>query len=572
MKNKIISLCLLLSLGLASCETSFLDEKMTTSLGGGEVYNSVANFEMVLIGVYDCLGTRSLPTISGVTNYMSNYNGGIFILNELATDEMCAVTAGASKNLEIEELDKGIPTSSNSMVEGVYAGAFMMINRANDLIGNIAAAAPNPQLTQFEGEARFLRALGYYNLVSLYGGVPCTETPGADQEDKVIPRATTEQVYDLIFKDLERAYNVLPVSYAGVYGRATKTAAAALLARANLTAATMKKYASITADLKLEGNINSYDWVDTGECFTRARDYAGKVIEVGYKNVTDTLVRLAFEQSFYPYENTPDVIFDVQFAANLAQSEGGWVGYMSGPGSWCWAILSQNIVWNYQPVGAALTNDQRFPNPATKANCDMRKHKTVTNYNYTAGGQLWPPTAANKNYNLGKFAMEQNISYAKQNTPINYTVLRLAEAYLIWAEADAELNDGPTDKAFEMLNYVRRRAADANILPDIVETNLWNDAVVIPITGIIAQDDLEQFRLAVLQERMFELCGESVRRTDLIRSGWIMPILQNVNTKYYTDGTTMYKPRQMKANNIFMPIPSREIGLSNNVVIQNSGY
>lgn len=147
----------------------------------------------------------------------------------------------------------------------------------------------------------------------------------------------------------------------------------------------------------------------------------------------------------------------------------------------------------------------------------MRKYKNITNFQYKGDGTLWPPTAANKTYNLGKFAMEKKPDYPKQRTPINYVVLRLAEMYLVLAEIEAEQNGGPTDRALRLLNYVRRRSANETILPEITKENMADPSIVKPITGITPKDQLEEFRMALMQERMLEFLGESLRRVDLIQ-------------------------------------------------------
>jgi len=578
MIRKIISRIMLLAVvgAVTSCEIAFLDEEMTTSLGGEQVYKDASDYEMALIGIYDMLGTRSLPTLGAeITNYLTNYNGGIILLNELATDEMGAITAGAAKQLMLEELDKCRPTAQNGIVKSVYAGQYAMINRANDLIFNAEKSqSDNGQIKQYVAEAKFLRALCYYNLTSLFGGVVLTTEPGSERVGKDLPRSSTESVYALIFQDLKDAYMVLPKSFAEQkqMGRATSIAAAALLARTSLTAATMGKYAKISAELALEDGINSYEWANSQftELVTQAKTYADKVIKEGFGDES-ALLAMPYETSFYPYENTPEVIFDVQFKDGLSQEEAGWNGQIIGPGSWNWALPTGNIANTYIPYGGA-TISENFPANPTKETCDMRKYKNITNFQYKGDGTLWPPTAANKTYNLGKFAMEKKPDYPKQRTPINYVILRLAEAYLIYAEADAELNNGPTADSYRMINYVRRRAASANILPDLNSNNLLDPAVIKPIPGIEPATKLEEFRLAILQERMLEMVGESVRRVDLIRSGWMPEYLEYVNKVDFDASKYIYKRRQFDDYTIFLPIPSREVTITNSLIKQNIGY
>ena len=576
MKKIYKSLLFAVTLTVTSCEINFLDEKMTTQLGGDQVYKKVSDYEMALIGIYDMLGTRNLPTLGNeITNYMSNYNAGVLLLNELTTDEMATSTAGASKQLMLEELDKCRPTPQNGIIKSFYAGQYAMINRANDLIFHAEnSGLKNTVIDRCVAEAKFLRALCYYNLTSIFGGCVLTTLPGSERVGKNIPRSSTEVIYTQIFQDLTDAYSVLPAEPVGKeMGRATRIAAAALLARTSLTAATMGKYAHISADMALPDGINSYEWAKNKftELIGQAKTYAQKVIDEGYGGNEAILLSMPYADSFYPSENTPEIIFDVQFKDGLSQEEGGWVGQVFGPNSWNWAIPTGNVANTYIPYGGTTIADN-FPKNPTMATCDMRKYKNITNFQYKGDNTLWPPTAQNKTYNLGKFAMEKKPDYPKQKTPINYVVLRLAEMYLILAEVEAEENNGPTDKALRLLNYVRRRAANKNILPDVTKTNMSDPSIVKPIAGITPSNQLEEFRMVLMQERMLEFLGESLRRVDLIRSGWMKEYLENTNVVDYDKNKYIYKRRQFEDYSIFYPIPSREITITNNVIIQNFGY
>lgn len=574
MKKTIVIFLAIISLGLVSCEPSFLDEKMTTQVGSGQMYSTAQEYELALVGVYDMLGTRTYQTLNTNLNHQSNYGGGIQLLSELGTDEMFCNVNISKKNGKLSELDKCSPTAANEIVEDVFAGTYAMLNRVNDLIYHIELLdeTARGKLAQCEGQARFLRALCYYNLVVLYGGVSIVDKPGSFYVKNYPQRSPIEDVYNkIILPDLEFAYGALPLNYndrtdynsGKQLGRVTKLAAGALLARVNLTIASMGRHANIQEEVKL-GGINSYDWVtDPVEYYTAARTYANAVISEGYGS-EDVLVSLPYEQSFYPYENTPDIIFDVQFTSGLSQDEGSWVGTYTGVASWHWADISFYLANLYAPTETVL----QWPQEPTRENCDMRKYKNVNRNGFGAGGAVWPPVA-NPSYALGKFNKMYNASYANNSTPVNFTVLRLAEMYLVAAEADAEIAGQPTETAYRMLNYVRRRAATEEVLPDYNDESIWDAANVRPIEGIEATDNMTQFRLAVLQERMFELVGEGVRRIDLIRSGWVKPILEQVND---TDKKFFYLLRNFEDHNVFFPIPAREITMTDNAVVQNFGY
>ena len=97
-------------------------------------------------------------------------------------------------------------------------------------------------------------------------------------------------------------------------------------------------------------------------------------------------------------------------------------------------------------------------------------------------------------------------------------------------------------------------------------------SIVKPITGITPKDQLEEFRMALMQERMLEFLGESLRRVDLIRSGWMKEYLEYTNVEDYDKNKYIYKRMQFEDYSIFLPIPSREITITNNVIKQNFGY
>lgn len=575
-------LLLIISAFAAACD--FLDETMTTQVGSKQMYQTDSDFELALIGVYDMLGTRNYQTMNTVLNHQSNYNGGIQLLSELGTDEMFCNIVISGKNGKLVDIDKCSPTANNEICNDVYAGTYAMLNRVNDLIWHLEELdeTRRSSLSDCEGQVRFLRALCYYNLVTLYGGVPAVDKPGSFYTEDYPARSSIQDIYEnLIFPDLQFAFDNLPVNWNGradynsgkQLGRATRIAAAALLARANLTIASMARYADIPENVKLSG-INSYDWVtDPGVYYKEAYDKAMTAITEGLGS-EDALVNLPYEQSFYPYENTPDVIFDVQFASGYSYEEGGWGGTYTGPSSWHWADISYNLALKYAPSSDAPSSDASYwPNPATRDNCDMRKYKNVSRYGFANNGGVWPPSipAANQAYALGKFSKDYDASYQNNATPVNFTVLRFAEMYLICAEADAELNGEPTEISYRMINYVRRRAASENILPDYDNVTIWQPEFVPPVAGISVEENdyLTQFRLALLQERAFELVGEGVRRIDLIRSGWIKEILDHVNT---VDKNYLYVNRTFDDHNIFYPIPAREITMTDNKVVQNYGY
>lgn len=136
---------------------------------------------------------------------------------------------------------------NNSDVYGTYAAAYRVIYNSNNILGALGVVNSDDK-ARVEGEAKFLRGLAYFELVKYFGekpyaaggaanlkGVPLITQagPNAPQSPEYkIPRATVEDVYTQILKDLSDAENLLPDTRNGVY--ANKAAAQLALSRVYL--------------------------------------------------------------------------------------------------------------------------------------------------------------------------------------------------------------------------------------------------------------------------------------------------------------------------------------------------
>src|SRR6266487_4613270 len=130
-------------------------------------------------------------------------------------------------------------SSAHPYLQGVWQAAYAGINRANTVIERVLAVPMDPvRRDQIVAEAKFLRALHYYWLAGLFGGVPLKLTETQSIEGAQIPRATIEETWAQIFRDLSEAAAVLPPSWpSSDFGRATRGAALTLLGKAYLQSA-----------------------------------------------------------------------------------------------------------------------------------------------------------------------------------------------------------------------------------------------------------------------------------------------------------------------------------------------
>src|SRR6185503_11877480 len=122
---------------------------------------------------------------------------------------------------------------AHAYIFGIWRAAYAGINRANSVIARVPTVQMDEtRRAQIVGEAKFLRAVHYYFLASLFGGVPLKLSETTNLDSLQLPRASGTETFAQIEKDLTEAATVLPVSWgASDFGRATKGAAQTLLAK-----------------------------------------------------------------------------------------------------------------------------------------------------------------------------------------------------------------------------------------------------------------------------------------------------------------------------------------------------
>jgi len=223
--NKLrIAGCSLIVVALSSCSSDFLDVAPTSALTTGNAYNSAQDLNNALNGAYR-------------TFYDEYYQWDNVLLGDVRSDN----SYNANGDAPIDAYDKlNITTSNNRMFDN-WMQLYRGIARANIILEKIKSvndpALDKDNLRQnIIGQARFLRAFHYFQLVKNYGGVPIELNSNSTDPAKInLPRSTEKEVYDQINADLLVALASLPDSYAGGASenkvRATKGAANALLAK-----------------------------------------------------------------------------------------------------------------------------------------------------------------------------------------------------------------------------------------------------------------------------------------------------------------------------------------------------
>jgi starch-binding outer membrane protein, SusD/RagB family len=387
---------------------------------------------------------------------------------------------------------------------------YWTIFHANEVIANVPNIEMDAVLRdRIVGEAKFIRALLYFNLVNLYGNVPLVLTP--PQPTDRPPNATPAEVYAQIETDLQDAQAVLPASYpASDVGRATKGAALAMLGKAQLQ---QRKWATAAATLATVIAMPQYDLMP---------NYAD--------NFTDK------------FENNVESVFEVQFGDESQLSNGvNGQNYAKMIGACQGAAGVQPSYCDGQPTRWFF--NQFFPDTTNRLVYDPRLDATLF-WNKPGGEDVYgtPFTA--------RYGLTSNALWFKKwgeyyviedqnwDNPINYRVIRFADVLLMEAEA---LNEsGQTAAAYPLVQRVRTRAG-AGTVP--------------------AGMDQAAMRDYILHERLVELGLEQTRWLDLQRHDMLNASLATHDPEFAA----------FPARAVLLPIPQNEIDLNPNIK-QNPGW
>ena len=213
---------LLLAVYVSSCE-DYLSPEPTAAVDAGSYYTNDQELQSAVNNMYDGL--------QGINDTQSNSNHGTQIeyqLTEMRSDN----TRTKSSEGEPAQFESFSIQSTNGVVYDYYRSSYDVIFRANTVLDNLEAASPEA-IGKFEGEAKFVRAYTYFNLVRLWGPVPLVDKVISILDEEIqYTRVDIATVYSLIISDLQTAVANLDNSN---MGRASKAAAEALLAKVHLT-------------------------------------------------------------------------------------------------------------------------------------------------------------------------------------------------------------------------------------------------------------------------------------------------------------------------------------------------
>lgn len=221
--KKILVLASLATLLMTSCGDSFFDLEPASSVTIDKVYKTASDYNVAVIGCYAKLQSQ-VNFYTECCEYRSD---------NLSLD---APTAGTQDRYDIDHFTE---KPSNGILSSYWANFNNNVYRCNLLLDQIDGANFAETLKkQYKGEAMFIRALNYFNMYRIWGGVPATKHVVSAAEALKVARYSDEQMFDLIAGDLKEIVdnNYLPETYSSAdMGRATSGAAKALLGKVYLT-------------------------------------------------------------------------------------------------------------------------------------------------------------------------------------------------------------------------------------------------------------------------------------------------------------------------------------------------
>jgi len=430
---------------------------------------------------------------------------------------------------------------------------YRTIFRCNQVIDRVPGISGMDATLQrrIVAEARFLRALSYFNLVSLYGSVPLALTYSTELS-QATPQGTETQVWDQIISDLQAAQPDLPATYAGAdLGRATKGAATTLLGKVYM---------------------QNRRWADAQAQFAQ-------VISAGTYQLT-----AAYTDNFrHTSENNSESIFEVQFS----DINRGGNDASGGPTATTSQGFQRPQFWGVPAtpgqIGSTGYNDgevrpwivnEFLREPTTAGQRDPRLAATVF-YNRRDQAQFptaLPADADTLAFGVGflsryhsipvddptgaaartqrarvywrKYQSDYYRTFEDFDSPNNFRVMRYADVLLLQAEALNEQNQPAA--AAPLINQVRQRAGLAPLA-----------------AGTLTQAAL---RTQLMHERATELAGEGVRWFDLQRWGLLDNQAGVSQLAAHDADFTTFRPGISRR----LPLPQADVDLLR--LTQNPGY
>jgi len=472
---------LLLTVAVGCTDTSVEPQSTITE---ANIFSDPASYTQFVAKLYAGLavtgqiGPHGSADITSNDEGFYNYVRNLWVLNELPTDE--AILGWGDNG--IQPLNRADLDPQNPFITAMYYRIFYQVALTNEFLRQTTDAKlterghndPTLRATvaQYRAEARFLRALSYWHGLDMFGPVPLIDETfpvGATPP----PQGTRQAIYDFIVAELTDINGDLPAPGAATYGRATNPAAQMLLGKVYLNAGV---YTGTTR-------------------YTEAMTAIQAVIAGPY-----TLAAV-WRNNFRADNNTsPEIIFPVTSDGLRTQTWGGTTFLIHAE---CGGALDNAAFRAAYGIDFCWWGLRMKPEAYNRYDVTAPADTSRTNWFGTTGQTVGIADPGNFNHGIAapKYMNSTSTGAAGSHSThpdTDYPMFRLADAYLMYAEAQLRGGGGTLTQSETYVNALRARA--------------YGSAAGNVPAGTLSLD-------SVLAERGRELLWEGHRRTDLVRFG-----------------------------------------------------
>lgn len=522
--NKLLIMALVL-FGFVGCIDD-LDDIETNNLNAGNTFETNADYLQFLAKLYAGLsltgqqGPTGQGDLVGFNEGASQYTRNYFNLNEFTADAV----KWRYNDSGFRGLHENTWTADNDVIAVMYNRIMFQVSQANEFIRQSNNVPENPEVATYQAEARFLRALSYYHALDLFGGnipfITEDDLPGA-----FLPTQTNgRDLFAYVESELLEVADLMVAPMQNDYGRADRAAAWTLLAKLYLNAEAFigqDRYADcvavcediLAAGYRLDSNYSSLFRADN-------QNADGVIFPITH----DGIQTQSFGLMFILINGTVDA--NINSELGIQGNTGGFAGMT--------AKETFSRLYEYP-------NDDPFQDsPDIRASYLFKNGHSLELPSPPTGSAFTEGFAYTKFRNI---ASDGQVGQDNTYPDVDFPLFRLADVYLMYAEAVLQGGGGDLARATDLVNEIRQRAYGDNSA-DVAELDL----------------------AFILDERGRELSWEGQRRTDLIRFG------QYTGSRYLWDwkggvqqGTSIEDFRSV------FPIPASDL-IANPNLVQNTGY
>ncbi|WP_428232802.1 RagB/SusD family nutrient uptake outer membrane protein [Flavobacterium sp.] len=458
--NKLITLILLLVV-IVGCSEDFLDRPSQSQISANNFYKTTSDMRLATASLYSAAW--------GQWN-----NGAMLNLGDVLSGNG---TTGQYQGADQIQLYAHSLSASNSIVRSAWVGMYNVIGQSNNTILGIEQYAP-ATISEIDkkaaiAEARFIRGVAYFYLAIHWGAVPIVEDNSKLIDNPLIYRAIISDVYKFVTNDLTYAAENLPVM--DEKGRVTKWSAQGMLAKVYLTMACLQQ----------TGGSRKQEYLD------KAKLYAGSVC----KNSGLILHPSYYDLFRVQFNDVPEDLFALQWTAPAEYNLGNILNNLAP---------SADLMPQKTGAWSSMHPTYEFYLAYTAQDSIRRKATMMlTGDKYpelnAAGGGYKATGTYMKKHIIGNDKDNSSPLMSWSASPEHNAILRLADVYLIYAEAILGNSNSTTDAdALLYFNKVRERAG------------------INPVTSLNY--------VAILNERHIELGYEGQYWMDLVRLSYWNPV------------------------------------------------